>query len=344
MTILGIDISHHQGSFDVERAAREGIDFFIFKATEGSGFTDSRFAENVAKARKTGKPFAAYHYQRSGVSAAAQVAHISRVVPRDIPVIPDVEAGSGTVSLTRDIVARLRAAGYRVPLLYLPRWYWQQIGSPSLAGLPPLWSSRYPDNVIGDIRDEYADVPPHFWDGYGGLRVAVLQFTSSARVAGRAPIDGNAYRGTLAELRSLFGYTGGGGSTPSAPKISPARRYYNAHPEETMMELKPGTHSRYVVVPDGAREILIAPDVGEMAVRLQWHGPEYPSVRDVFPKDGLPSADWIANDYVNMNIHRMRPARVKVPSGAVGVRVHWTYRLPEGSTRDSYAGGLGWQF
>src|SRR5690606_22040548 len=57
MTLFGIDVSHHQGSFDVERAAREGIDFFIFKATEGSGFTDSRFAENVAKARKTGKPF-----------------------------------------------------------------------------------------------------------------------------------------------------------------------------------------------------------------------------------------------------------------------------------------------
>ena len=53
MPIFGIDISHHQGSFDVERAAREGIDFFIFKATEGDGFTDARFSENVVKARKT---------------------------------------------------------------------------------------------------------------------------------------------------------------------------------------------------------------------------------------------------------------------------------------------------
>ena len=155
-----------------------------------------------------------------------------------------------------------------------------------------------------------------------------------------AGIDMTAFR---RDVKSLM-KTGGGGSTPSAPKISPARRYYNAHPEETTMELKPGTHSRYVVVPDGAREILIAPDVGEMAVRLQWHGPEYPKGTNTFPKDGLPTADWIADDYVNMNIHRMRPARVKVPSKAVGVRVHWTYRLPEGSTRDTYAGGLGWRF
>lgn len=212
MPIFGIDISHHQGSFDVERAAREGIDFFIFKATEGDGFTDARFSENVAKARKTKKPFAAYHYQRSGISAAAQVAHVKNVVSTDIPVIPDVETNSGGVSLTRDIVSRLRSAGYSVPLLYMPRWYWQQLGSPSLSGLPPLWSSRYPDNKVGDIRDEYAAVPAHYWNGYGGLRVEVLQFTSSARVAGRAPIDGNAYRGTLAQLRALFGSTGGGGA------------------------------------------------------------------------------------------------------------------------------------
>lgn len=205
MPIFGIDISHYQGEFDVGRAAREGIEFFIFKATEGSGFTDPRFADNVSKARATGKAFAAYHYQRAEASAAAQVAHIARVVPRDVAVIPDVEAESGSVALTRKIIAGLRRAGYRVPLLYLPRWYWQRIGSPSLSGLPPLWSSRYPDKRVGDIRDEYADVPEHYWHGYGGLAVAVLQFTSSARVAGHAPVDGNAYRGTLAQLRALFG-------------------------------------------------------------------------------------------------------------------------------------------
>lgn len=105
----------------------------------------------------------------------------------------------------REMVAALRAAGWRVPLLYLPRWYWQQIGSPSLAGLPPLWSSRYPDMVQGSIADEWADVPDSYWAGYGGLSVEVLQFTSSARIAGHAPIDANAYRGTAAQLAALLG-------------------------------------------------------------------------------------------------------------------------------------------
>ncbi len=201
---FGIDISHHQGAFDLSRAAREGIAFVILKATEGSGFIDSRFAENLTNARQAGLLVAAYHYLRAGSSAAAQVAHVERVVPKNVPVIPDVEADSGGVDLVRDVVARLRGVGYQVPLLYLPRWYWQQIGSPSMGGLPPLWSSRYPDNVPGTIPDEWADVPDHYWDGYGGLPVAVLQFTSSASVAGREPIDANAYRGTRAQLAALL--------------------------------------------------------------------------------------------------------------------------------------------
>ena len=203
-TTFGIDISHHQGAFDLARAAREGIAFVFLKATEGGGLVDARFAENLANARRSGLLVAAYHYQRAGVSAAEQVAHIGRVVPKHVPVIPDVESGGGGVALIRDVVARLRAAGYRVPLLYLPRWYWQQLGSPSLAGLPPLWSSRYPDNLPGTIPDEWVDVPAHYWEGYGGLPVAVLQFTSSASVAGREPIDANAFRGTRAQLAALI--------------------------------------------------------------------------------------------------------------------------------------------
>ena len=331
MTILGIDISHHQGGFDVERASREGIDFFIFKATEGSGFTDSRFAENVAKARKTGKPFAAYHYQRSGVSASAQVAHISRVVPRDIPVIPDVEAGSGGVSLTRDIVARLRAAGYRVPLLYLPRWYWQQIGSPSLAGLPPLWSSRYPDNIIGDIRDEYADVPPHFWDGYGGLPVRLLQFTSSARVAGRAPIDANAFKGTRAELAALFNGSPSGGA--AAPSRTPG--------EDIMpVPLPTGEHARSFQIPEGTEKIAINCPHGKIVVKtLFLVGNGYPNGSE---PDGLPKFDLkreaVPNNDTGYVVHRLRPWRVDVPKGATSGAIYYHY--PDPDARYDYVGSL----
>lgn len=205
--ILGLDISHHQGTQPPLAWARaEGIEFVVIKSTEGASYVDPRFADNLRRARAAGLLVAAYHYVRSSATAAEQVANVRRAVPRDVPVIPDVEANSGTLPRVRDLVYLLREAGYHVPLLYLPRWYWQELGRPSLAGLPPLWSSRYPDNVVDDLRDELARVPSSYWDGYGGLNVAVLQFTSSARIAGYAPLDANAFRGTRTELLRLLGY------------------------------------------------------------------------------------------------------------------------------------------
>jgi hypothetical protein len=206
MVTFGLDISHHQDiGLDLAQCRREGIDFVFIKSSEGSSFIDAEFAANLAEARNAGCLVAAYHYVRSNASAAAQVANVARAVPKDVPVIPDVEANSGGIGLIREFVDRLRAAGYLVPLSYIPRWYWNQIGSPSLAGLPPLWSSRYPDNVVGSVLDEWADVPGSYWDGYGGLGVAVLQFTSSVRIAGHQPIDANAFRGTREQLAALLG-------------------------------------------------------------------------------------------------------------------------------------------
>jgi len=208
MVTFGLDISHHQDlGLDLAQCRREGVEFVFIKATEGASFVDGEFTANLTEARAAGQLVAAYHYVKASAAASDQVAWISRWVPRDVPVILDVEANSGGIALTRDLATRLRAAGYTVPLLYLPRWYWQQLGSPDLRGLPPLWSSRYPDTVVGTLPDEWADVPATFWNGYGGIDVAILQFTSSARIAGHQPLDANAFRGTRKQLAALLGYT-----------------------------------------------------------------------------------------------------------------------------------------
>lgn len=208
MVTFGVDVSHWQGpAVDFAALRREGIEFAIIKATEGDSFTDSEFLSNLRRARAAGMLVAAYHYVRIGVSAVDQAARVRRVVPIEVPVIPDVERNSGGIVLTRAVVSALRANGYRVPLLYLPRWYWAELGSPSLAGLPPLWASRYPNNVQGALAAEWSDVPAHYWNGYGGLEVAVLQFTSSARIAGMGPLDANAYRGTREQLAALLSGT-----------------------------------------------------------------------------------------------------------------------------------------
>ncbi|WP_438388083.1 glycoside hydrolase family 25 protein [Actinopolyspora saharensis] len=202
--IYGIDVSHHQGPFDMHRARAESFEFVFIKATEGDGFVDPRFRDNLAAARSAGLLTAAYHYQREGSTAAAQADHIAATVPTDVPVILDVEDGGGGTRLTRALTEELHGRGFRTPLLYLPEWYWQQLGNPDLSGFPPLWKSRYPDNRGGYASEIYQRVPEHFWNGYGGNQVAVLQFTSSATVAGQNPVDANAYLGTRQDVENLL--------------------------------------------------------------------------------------------------------------------------------------------
>jgi GH25 family lysozyme M1 (1,4-beta-N-acetylmuramidase) len=204
MALFGVDVSDFQGDVDAARMRADGVEFAFIKATEGDNWRGRYFAANLQRARAAGQLVAAYHYVRGDVSASAQLANIISVVPLDVPVILDVEQNSGDISMARAIHTALKTHGYRTPLLYLPRWYWQQIGSPDLSGLPPLWSSHYPDNVVGSLAGKWAQIPDSYWAGYGGLNVAVLQFTSSASVGGRSPIDANAFRGTRAELAALL--------------------------------------------------------------------------------------------------------------------------------------------
>src|SRR5687767_4398566 len=101
MGVFGVDVSNHQKSFNFT-----GWDFAFIKSSEGNGFRDAYFAGHLANARRAGCLVAAYHYQRN-VSAQSQVDLIKSMVPRDVPVIIDVEDGSGPLSITREIIRLL---------------------------------------------------------------------------------------------------------------------------------------------------------------------------------------------------------------------------------------------
>jgi hypothetical protein len=72
------------------------------------------------------------------------------------------------------------------------------------------------------MAKEYDAVPASYWNGYGGLGVTVLQFTSSARVAGHQPVDGNAYIGTREQLAAVLGYQEDDDMQPTDLVIDPA--------------------------------------------------------------------------------------------------------------------------
>lgn len=202
--IYGVDVSAYQPNFDFAAARRDGIDFAIIKATEGVGWKSAYYRDQLARARAQGMLVAAYHYV-NGSDVQGQLANIRSMVSTDTPVILDVEHGAGSIQSIRELNAALNRAGYRTPLIYIPRWYWQgTMGSPDLTGLPPNWHSRYPDNVVR--RKEGFTLGAEYWPSFGGLRTEIAQFTSSLAVANypSGRIDGNAYRGTLAELTALF--------------------------------------------------------------------------------------------------------------------------------------------
>lgn len=204
-TLFGVDISNHQNPISCKRIADEGFRFCIIKATEGT-WRDPVLHSHLADARSTDMHVAAYVYVRGETSAEqhAQALH-DHLGDTTVPIALDIEDNSGTnPAHWRAIRDAIEALGYRVILTYLPEWYWKKVGKPDLSGLPPLWTSWYPDTKSGYASVIYYErAGSAGWNGYGGLPVAVWQFTDRAQVAGLR-IDANAYRGTEQQLRALF--------------------------------------------------------------------------------------------------------------------------------------------
>lgn len=209
--IFGVDVSAYQPNFDFAACRREGYDFAIIKCTEGTGWKSAYFRDQLRRAREAGLLVAAYHYVR-GSDVNGQLANVRSMTGTDIPVILDVEDGAGSIQSIRDLNAALNRAGYRTPLIYIPRWYWSgHMGSPSLAGLPPNWHSAYISTIARKDAKVFTDflARPSTWAGFGGIPIAVAQFTSSLAVANypNGSIDGNAFRGTREEFAALLNGT-----------------------------------------------------------------------------------------------------------------------------------------
>src|SRR5205814_54146 len=96
-----------------------------------------------------------------------------------------------------------RAQGGITHLVYLPRWYWQALGSPDLTPL-----ERAGLHLISSNYMIYSDTGPG-WAGYGGVIPVIWQFTDAYPLNGFS-VDMNAYRGTVDQLRALATGQGAG--------------------------------------------------------------------------------------------------------------------------------------
>ena len=204
MTVYFPDISAFQAGISLAGAPAVAI-----KATEGTTWTSSDYAAAVGRARSAGCFAMAYAFLHAG-AGAAQAAH-AHAVAGGTPMMVDCEPtgssrpGLGDVTGFTDAYRRL---GGTCNLVYLPRWYWGQLGSPSLELLAvrglALWSSAY--TAYTD------DGHGAGWLPYGGMTPAIWQYTDSHSLNGQR-VDYSAYRGSLANLASMAG-----GSPPARPR------------------------------------------------------------------------------------------------------------------------------
>lgn len=213
MTIYGWDLSH----FDLPSigdAVDEGFSFFTHKA--GGDANDAEIATwwKSVKTIPTSKALlGAYWVLYPGHGSGAGddfVARLDATCPgwRDRPFILQLDCEEWSSNpATVPSKAEIKACADRLhvlmpklkPIVYAPEWVYGD----KLTGLGyPLWASHYVTGS-GAASKLYPGDSSSRWDPYSGQTPAVLQFTSSATIAGQTTCDANAYRGTLAELTAL---------------------------------------------------------------------------------------------------------------------------------------------
>lgn len=201
MTTFGIDISHYQDGIDLDVVARESATTFVVaKATTGSTGRDPLYPSYKAAAERNGLLFAAYHWITGSSSPVTQAQNAFDAIGSDVPVFIDIEHNAFDVhqpkmSHVTAFVAAAGALGLRVnPVLYLPEWYWNEIGRPNVSAWG-IWQSDYGPNdglYPGDTSARWA---------FGSREAVLLQYTSRGHVQGYDKfIDVDAYRGTRADL------------------------------------------------------------------------------------------------------------------------------------------------
>lgn len=88
--VWGVDVSAYQGDIDWPVLAAQGPDFAFIKATEGSGYTDPRFAANWQAAGEAGLMWGAYHFFSFESPGTTQAENFLAALPRGEAMLPPV--------------------------------------------------------------------------------------------------------------------------------------------------------------------------------------------------------------------------------------------------------------
>ena len=207
--IFGPDISNYEAGLNL--AQLRNASFVIAKVTEGTYYIDKSYPSWRRQAAAANMLFLWYHFL-TRENVAAQVKNNKASVGQadlSLPGMLDVETAYGytpTLQQVLDYIDQAHAAGLNLRLCYLPRWVWEQMGSPNLGQIwargVHLVSSDYPGGA-GTAPQIYPGDAGDGWMAYGGMAPKVYQFTNQALDGGQR-MDYNAFIGTIDQFKLLL--------------------------------------------------------------------------------------------------------------------------------------------
>ncbi|MFC8496045.1 MULTISPECIES: lysozyme [unclassified Streptomyces] len=201
----GVDVSSHQGNVAWGTLWNSGVRWAYVKATEGTYYENTHFAQQYNGSYDVGMIRGAYHFATPDTaSGAAQADYFVdngggwSKDGRTLPGVLDIEwnpygatcygkSQAGMVAWIRDFLNRYRARTGRDAVVYTATSWWTQCtGNHSGFGATnPLWVARYAATV-GTL--------PAGWEYY-----TMWQYTSTGPTVG----DHNHFNGDLSRVRAL---------------------------------------------------------------------------------------------------------------------------------------------
>lgn len=201
-----VDLSHHNGQVDFQRAKANGIQGVIYKATQGETNQDATYIARRDKAKKAGLMWGAYHFGtvKDVKKQAANFLNVVKPTNKDLLVLDFEDNTTGTtmsLNQAREFIKIIYKETGRYPGLYSGALLKAELGNQEDPLLKNcwLWISHYtpkPSPVI--VRNWKTWTMWQYTDGaLGGI---------PREVDGIGRCDRNRFNGDEEGLKRLWGY------------------------------------------------------------------------------------------------------------------------------------------
>ncbi|HAA22731.1 MAG TPA: hypothetical protein DCP28_29675 [Cytophagales bacterium] len=152
--VLGMDLSHWNGTVNWNLLEREKLVFVFIKATQGTGYVDTTFATNWKASRENGYYRGAYHFFEPAADPKAQAEFFLKTVDlQKGDLLPAVDVEVTNKQTPEQVAAGLRTFVEtvqqrigRYPIIYCDAPFWNEDVAENLSKCP-LWIAEWSSNT-----------------------------------------------------------------------------------------------------------------------------------------------------------------------------------------------------